>query len=189
MIIYGAGIGFITVAIRLWVPTEGISFAILLMNAFTPLINPIPHLNVREAVKHGYYNHHSGTCSFRSHQSAHCGLLLAQGTDDREPIASEAMKLQNAIRRWSCFDNDPVAEAYRWPVAAVTRCCLSARQGEELWASRSTATQQRFSGTSDHGGFDMEHHIVNYAVLQHGENPGLVKMTEWFRDATVPPSR
>lgn len=40
MLIYGAGIGFITVAIRLWgAYPEGVSFAILLMNAFTPLIN------------------------------------------------------------------------------------------------------------------------------------------------------
>lgn len=40
MIIYGCGIGFITVAIRLWgAYPEGVSFAILLMNAFTPLIN------------------------------------------------------------------------------------------------------------------------------------------------------
>lgn len=40
MIIYGIGIGFITMAIRLWgAYPEGVSFAILLMNAFTPLIN------------------------------------------------------------------------------------------------------------------------------------------------------
>lgn len=40
MIIYGIGIGFITIAIRLWgAYPEGVSFAILLMNAFTPLIN------------------------------------------------------------------------------------------------------------------------------------------------------
>lgn len=40
MLIYGAGIGFITMAIRLWgAYPEGISFAILLMNALTPLIN------------------------------------------------------------------------------------------------------------------------------------------------------
>jgi len=40
MLIYGAAIGFITVAIRLWgAYPEGVSFAILLMNAFTPLIN------------------------------------------------------------------------------------------------------------------------------------------------------
>ena len=40
MIIYGIGIGLVTVAIRLWgAYPEGVSFAILLMNAFTPLIN------------------------------------------------------------------------------------------------------------------------------------------------------
>ena len=40
MIIFGCGIGVITVAFRLWgTYTEGVSFAILLMNAFTPLIN------------------------------------------------------------------------------------------------------------------------------------------------------
>lgn len=40
MLIYGVSIGVITVAIRLWgAYPEGVSFAILLMNAFTPLIN------------------------------------------------------------------------------------------------------------------------------------------------------
>ncbi|OPZ27452.1 MAG: Electron transport complex protein RnfD [Bacteroidetes bacterium ADurb.BinA174] len=40
MLIYGVSIGLITVAIRLWgAYPEGVSFAILLMNAFTPLIN------------------------------------------------------------------------------------------------------------------------------------------------------
>ena len=40
MLIYGVGIGFVTMAIRFWgAYPEGISFAILLMNALTPLIN------------------------------------------------------------------------------------------------------------------------------------------------------
>ena len=40
MIIYGIGIGIITILIRVWgAYPEGISFAILIMNAFTPLIN------------------------------------------------------------------------------------------------------------------------------------------------------
>ncbi|MBQ0050272.1 MAG: RnfABCDGE type electron transport complex subunit D [Bacteroidales bacterium] len=39
-IIYGCSIGFLTVVIRLWgAYPEGMSFAILIMNAFTPLIN------------------------------------------------------------------------------------------------------------------------------------------------------
>lgn len=40
MLIYGISIGLITVCIRLWgAYPEGVSFAILLMNAFTPIIN------------------------------------------------------------------------------------------------------------------------------------------------------
>lgn len=40
MAIYGVGIGFITIMIRVWgAYPEGISFAILIMNAFVPLIN------------------------------------------------------------------------------------------------------------------------------------------------------
>jgi Na+-translocating ferredoxin:NAD+ oxidoreductase subunit D len=40
MIIYGIGIGIITLLIRNWgAYPEGVSFAILIMNAFTPLIN------------------------------------------------------------------------------------------------------------------------------------------------------
>lgn len=39
-VVYGIGIGLITIIIRLWgAYPEGISFAILIMNAFTPLIN------------------------------------------------------------------------------------------------------------------------------------------------------
>lgn len=55
MLIYGAGIGFITVAIRLWgAYPEGVSFAILLMNAFTPLINNYTTpKRFGEVVKHG----------------------------------------------------------------------------------------------------------------------------------------
>ena len=40
MLIYGVGIGLITMVIRLWgAYPEGMSFAILIMNAVTPLIN------------------------------------------------------------------------------------------------------------------------------------------------------
>jgi electron transport complex protein RnfD len=40
MIIYGIGIGVITVIIRIFgAYPEGVSFAILIMNGFTPLIN------------------------------------------------------------------------------------------------------------------------------------------------------
>jgi electron transport complex protein RnfD len=39
-IVYGVAIGFLTIVIRTWgAYPEGMSFAILIMNAFTPLIN------------------------------------------------------------------------------------------------------------------------------------------------------
>ncbi|NCC74342.1 MAG: Na+-transporting NADH:ubiquinone oxidoreductase subunit D, partial [Sphingobacteriia bacterium] len=39
-IIFGVGCGILTMVIRLWgAYPEGVSFAILIMNAFTPLIN------------------------------------------------------------------------------------------------------------------------------------------------------
>jgi len=55
MLIYGAGIGVVTVCIRLWgAYPEGVSFAILLMNALTPLINNYTTpKRFGEVVKHG----------------------------------------------------------------------------------------------------------------------------------------
>ena len=55
MIIYGVGIGIVTMCIRLWgAYPEGVSFAILLMNAFTPLINNyVKPKRFGEVIKHG----------------------------------------------------------------------------------------------------------------------------------------
>lgn len=55
MIIYGCGIGIITVIIRVWgAYPEGISFAILIMNAFVPLMNTyIKPKRFGEVVKNG----------------------------------------------------------------------------------------------------------------------------------------
>lgn len=39
-LIFGAGCGILTILIRVWgAYPEGVSFAILIMNAFTPLLN------------------------------------------------------------------------------------------------------------------------------------------------------
>lgn len=55
MIIYGCGIGIITVVIRVWgAYPEGVSFAILIMNAFVPLMNTyIKPKRFGEVVKNG----------------------------------------------------------------------------------------------------------------------------------------
>ena len=55
MIIYGTGIGVITVLIRTWgAYPEGVSFAILIMNAFVPLLNMyIKPRRFGKEVRHG----------------------------------------------------------------------------------------------------------------------------------------
>ena len=55
MIVYGIAIGLLTIIIRQWgAYPEGMSFAILIMNAFTPLINMyIKPKRFGELVKHG----------------------------------------------------------------------------------------------------------------------------------------
>jgi electron transport complex protein RnfD len=55
MLIYGAGIGVLTVIIRVWGSyPEGVSFAILIMNAFVPLMNTyIKPKRFGEEVKNG----------------------------------------------------------------------------------------------------------------------------------------
>ena len=51
-ILFGVGVGLITVVIRLWgAYPEGVSFAILIMNAFTPLINKAFKPTIFGAVK------------------------------------------------------------------------------------------------------------------------------------------
>lgn len=52
--IFGLGLGFLTMAIRVWGSyPEGVSFAILLMNAVTPLINRV-ELHLRERRRRSY---------------------------------------------------------------------------------------------------------------------------------------
>ena len=120
-------------------------------------------------------------------------VLLAQANKmTAKPIAeARAMKLQNAIRKVvPPFDNDPVAEAYSMPDGSGDSLLVyPARKGEKLVGFA-------FNSFSDNGfsgsirimvGLDMEDKIVNYAVLQHAETPGLgAKMTEWFKDASRP---
>jgi H+/Na+-translocating ferredoxin:NAD+ oxidoreductase subunit D len=55
MIIYGCGIGILTVIIRVWgAYPEGVSFAILIMNAFVPLMNAyIKPKRFGEVIKNG----------------------------------------------------------------------------------------------------------------------------------------
>jgi len=120
-------------------------------------------------------------------------VLLAQVNKmTAKPIAdARAMKLQNAIREVvPPFDNDPVAEAYLMADGMGDSLLVyPAKRGDELVGfALNSFSNNGFSGTIRiMVGFDMEHKIVNYAVLQHAETPGLgSKMTEWFRDSSKP---
>lgn len=120
-------------------------------------------------------------------------VLLAQVNKmTTQPIAdARATKLQNAISEVvPAFDNDPVAEAYRMSDGSGDSLLVyPARKGEKLVGfAFNSFSNNGFSGTIQiMVGFDMEDKIVNYAVLQHAETPGLgAKMTEWFKDASRP---
>ncbi|MEN6589392.1 MAG: RnfABCDGE type electron transport complex subunit G [Proteiniphilum sp.] len=120
-------------------------------------------------------------------------VLLAQVNKmTAKPIAdARAMKLQNAIKEVvPAFDNDPVAEAYRMPdTQGDSLLIYPAKMGEKIVGyALSSSSNNGFGGNIQiMVGFDMEHRIVNYAVLQHAETPGLgSKMTTWFKDPGKP---
>lgn len=120
-------------------------------------------------------------------------VLLAQVNKmTAKPIAdAKAMKLQNAISEVVPeFDNDPTAEAFMMPDGQGDSLLVyPAKKGEQIVGyALNSFSNNGFSGNIQiMVGFDMEHKIVNYAVLQHAETPGLgSKMSEWFRDITKP---
>ena len=120
-------------------------------------------------------------------------VLLAQVNKmTAKPIAdAKAMKLQNAISEVvPAFDNDPVAEAYRMPVGTGDSLLVyPAKMGDQVVGyALNSSSNNGFSGEIQIlVGFDMEDRIINYAVLQHAETPGLgSKMTEWFKNGEKP---
>jgi electron transport complex protein RnfG len=88
------------------------------------------------------------------------------------------------------FDNNPVEEAYKMPVAEGDSLLVyPAKKGDEVVGfAVNTYSNNGFSGNIQlMVGFDMEDKVVNYAVLSHAETPGLgSKMNEWFRDTNKP---
>lgn len=116
-------------------------------------------------------------------------VLLAQVNKmTAKPIAeAKAMKLQNAISEVvPPFDNDPVAESYLMPNGSGDSLLVyPAKKGDDVvgYAIKSSS-KNGFSGEIHiMVGFDIEDRIINYAVLQHAETPGLgSKMVEWFKN-------
>lgn len=120
-------------------------------------------------------------------------ILLAQVNKmTTKPIAdAKTMKLQNAIRDVVPeFDNDPACEAFKIPDGQGDSLLVyPAKKGNKVVGfALNSFSHEGFSGNMQiMVGFDMEHKIINYSVLQHAETPGLgAKMAEWFKDTTKP---
>ena len=119
-------------------------------------------------------------------------VLLAQVNKlTTEPIAvAKAMKLQNAIGDVVPeFDNNPIEEAF---LAADDNgdslLIYPAKKGDEIVGFAINSNASGFGGEFHiMVGFDVENKVVNYAILQHSETPGLgSKMNLWFKDTTKP---
>jgi electron transport complex protein RnfG len=119
-------------------------------------------------------------------------VLMAQVNKlTEEPIAAaKAMKLQNAISEVVPeFDNNPVEEAYLMPDGRNDSLLVyPAKKGDEIVGYAINSNAAGFGGDFHIiVGFDIENKIVNYAILQHAETPGLgSKMDVWFKDDTKP---
>ncbi len=119
-------------------------------------------------------------------------ILLAQVNKmTAKPIAeAKAMKLQNAIGEVVPeFDNDPVSEAYMMPTGAGDSLLVyPATKNGNIVGYAMSSTEGAFGGDIQiMVGFDTEDKIVNYAILQHAETPGLgSKMDVWFKDEANP---
>lgn len=119
-------------------------------------------------------------------------VLLAQVNKlTAEPIAvAKAMKLQNAIGDVvPDFDNNPIEEAYLMPDGRGDSLLVyPAKKSDEIVGYAINSNAAGFGGNIQiMVGFDIEDKVVNYAILQHAETPGLgSKMDVWFNDTTKP---
>ena len=119
-------------------------------------------------------------------------VLLAQVNKlTTEPIAvAKAMKLQNAIGDVVPeFDNNPIEEAFlASDDNGDSLLIYPAKKGDEVVGFAINSNASGFGGEFHiMVGFDVENKVVNYAILQHSETPGLgSKMNLWFKDTTKP---
>ncbi|MDR1402254.1 MAG: RnfABCDGE type electron transport complex subunit G [Tannerellaceae bacterium] len=104
-----------------------------------------------------------------------------------EPIAwSKAAALEAAIKQVTPdFDNNPIRDAYKAVTSDGDSLLIypAVKDGKQVGVAVDSNTKNGFNGEIKIiVGFDAEGILVNYAVLQHAETPGLgAKMQEWFR--------
>ncbi len=115
------------------------------------------------------------------------GALLAALNDvTKDPIeASKKAKLEKAIKEVvPAFDNSPSDEAY-FGVAGEDSLKIypAKKDGSLVGVAVESYSMKGFSGKiSIIVGFDPKGKIINYAILNHAETPGLgSKMDVWFK--------
>lgn len=113
-------------------------------------------------------------------------VLAALNNATAEPIAaSKKAKLENAIKEVVPeFDNSPSEEAYYGVTGNDSLKIYPAKKGGNLvGVAVESNSMKGFSGNiSIIVGFDPDGKIINYAILNHAETPGLgSKMDVWFK--------
>ncbi len=115
------------------------------------------------------------------------GVLAGVNELTQEPIeASKKAKLENAIKEVVPeFTNFPVEDAYFAHISEKDSLKIypAKKQGEVIALAVESNTMKGFSGeVKIIVGIDKENKVINYAVLQHAETPGLGdKMGVWFK--------
>lgn len=114
------------------------------------------------------------------------GVLGAMNNATKDAIAaSQKAKLENAIKEViPGFDNDPGTEAYEKDInGTIFRIYPAKKNGQAIGAAVEAVSMNGFSGEIRIiVGLDEKGKILNYAVLQHAETPGLgSKMDPWFK--------
>ena len=115
------------------------------------------------------------------------GVLAGVNELTREPIAnSKKLKLESAIKEVVPeFDNSPTEEVYFGKVGEGDSLKIypAKKEGQLIGVAVESNTMKGFSGEIRIiVGLDTDGDVINYAVLQHAETPGLGdKMDPWFK--------
>ena len=114
------------------------------------------------------------------------GILAGVNELTREPIeTSKKAKLENAIRDVvPDFDNSPTEEVYFGKIGNDSLKIYPAKKdGQLIGVAVESYSMKGFSGEIKViVGLDVDGKVIDYAVLQHAETPGLGdKMDPWFK--------
>ena len=192
MLIYGVCIGLLTVVIRLFgAYPEGMSFAILIMNAFTPLINTyvkpkrFGEVGSEEEMKKLESSLKNMLLVLTGVTAISVALLAYVNELTKEPIAqANAKTLSDAVSAVvPGFDNDPIADKKIQEVNGVEYSVYPATKEGKFIGAAVEATSMGFGGELKVlVGFDAEGKIIDYSLLSHAETPGLgSKAADWFK--------